>query len=386
MQTQIPIDHRGPPVNILIVDDQPANLTALEVVLDDPGYRLVRAASGEEALLALIADEFACLLLDVQMPGMTGFELARLIGARRSNARTPIIFLTAHYQEDEHALEGYACGAVDYLHKPFQPAVLRRKVGIFADLHRTHRELQSQAAEREARLNAADQQAKERNDRFLAMLAHELRNPLAPITNAVHIIRARATPQHTIQWACEVIGRQAGQMKRLIDDLLEVARLVHGPVALRRETVTLAALVERTLASCEEQRRRDVTLDLPPQAVEIDGDAALLVQALSNLVANAAKFSDPGTPISITGACADGEVRVSVRDAGAGIAPEVLPHVFDLFVQGEQALDRPQGGLGVGLALVRQVVELHGGRVAAHSGGPGQGTEIVVCLPTQAVV
>ena len=128
MQTQTPIDVRDAPVNILIVDDVSANLTALEAVLEHPGWRLVRATSGEEALRALVVHEFACLLLDVQMPGMSGFELARTINGHARNGRAPIIFLTAHYQEDEHALEGYASGAVDYLHKPFHPAVLRRKV------------------------------------------------------------------------------------------------------------------------------------------------------------------------------------------------------------------------------------------------------------------
>jgi signal transduction histidine kinase len=387
MQTHTPLPPPDEAVNILLVDDQAANLVALEAVLDDPAWRLVRASSGEEALMALVADEFACLLLDVQMPGMSGFELARLISGRRASARTPIIFLTAHCQEDTHALEGYASGAVDYMHEPFHPDVLRHKVAIFAELHRTQRELQQRAAERDARLAEAAEEAKRRRDKFLAMLAHELRNPLAPISTAVQIIRVQADPQSRIRWACDVIGRQAGQMSRLVDDLLDVACLVEGRIALREEAVLLSTVMQRALDGCAreiEQRRQSVLLDLPAQAIEIQGDAARLVHAFSNLIANASRFSEPGAAIAIRATCGDGEVQVAVKDAGAGIAPEFLPHVFDLFAQGEQTLDRPHGGLGVGLTLVRQVIELHGGRVVARSDGPGQGTEMVVHLPDRA--
>src|SRR4051812_11954314 len=131
------------PVNILIVDDEPKNLAVLETILDDPGYRLVRATSGEEALLALMADEFAVLVLDVRMPGMSGFEVAQLVKERRKTSRIPIIFLTAYYNEDQHILEGYVSGAVDYLHKPVNPAVLRSKVAVFAELHRKERMLEA---------------------------------------------------------------------------------------------------------------------------------------------------------------------------------------------------------------------------------------------------
>ena len=124
------------PINILIVDDEPKNLTVLETVLDDPGYRLVRAESADQALLALVAEEFALLILDIRMPGMTGFELAQMIKERKKTAQVPIIFLTAYYNEDQHVLEGYGTGAVDYLHKPVNPAILRSKVAVFAELHR----------------------------------------------------------------------------------------------------------------------------------------------------------------------------------------------------------------------------------------------------------
>ena len=203
------------PVNILIVDDEPKNLMVLETVLDDPGYRLIRANSGDQALLALMAHEFAVLVLDVRMPGMTGFELAQLIKDRKKTARVPIIFLTAYFNEDQHILEGYGTGAVDYLHKPVNAAVLRSKVSVFAELHRKERALQAanlllhaevterrraearlselnesldrRVTERTEALQASEAQLREadrRKDEFLATLAHELRNPLAPVRNA----------------------------------------------------------------------------------------------------------------------------------------------------------------------------------------------------------
>src|SRR3569833_2933015 len=196
------------PVNILIVDDEPKNLAVLETVLDDPGYKLVRAPSGEEALLALMADEFAVLVLDVRMPGMSGCEVAQLVKERKKTARIPIIFLTAYYNEDQHILEGYVSGAVDYLHKPVNPAVLRSKVAVFAELHRRGRAVEaanklllSEVAERrnaEEMLNELNhtldlrvrerteelqqsearlKEANRRKDEFLAPLAHALRNP-----------------------------------------------------------------------------------------------------------------------------------------------------------------------------------------------------------------
>lgn len=237
-----------------------------------------------------------------------------------------------------------------------------------------------------ARLNTQMREAERRQDRFVAMLAHELRNPLAPISNAVQILRGKTAPQSTRDWACDVIGRQAGQMARLIDGLLDVARLAQGKVAVRRDTLALTDVVADALEATAPQvtrRKQAVAVELPREPVEIQGDAARLAQALANVVHNASKFSDAGATIRIAADCAGGEVRISVKDAGSGIAPELLPHVLDLFAQAEQALERPQGGLGVGLTLARHVVELHGGRVAVHSEGPGKGTEVVLQLPAR---
>ena len=237
-----------------------------------------------------------------------------------------------------------------------------------------------------ARLYCVVQEADRRKNEFLAMLAHELRNPLAPIRNAVHIMQGDNVTPPTMNWARDVIGRQADHMARLIDDLLDVSRIVQGKVVVKPERLALASLVERSVeASSPRVAARDQTLrvELPEQPLVLNGDAVRLAQVLSNLINNASKFSGPNTKITLSAAYTDGEVRISVKDEGAGIDPTFLPHIFDLFAQADQSLDRAQGGLGIGLTLVKHLVELHGGRVAAYSEGVGRGAEVVVTLPAR---
>jgi signal transduction histidine kinase/DNA-binding response OmpR family regulator len=237
-----------------------------------------------------------------------------------------------------------------------------------------------------ARLYTAVQEADRRKNEFLAMLAHELRNPLAPIRNAVHIMQGPDVTQATMNWARDVIGRQADHMARLIDDLLDVSRIVQGKVVVRPEKLSLASLVERSVeASAPRVAGRDqmLVVELPEQPVELNGDSVRLAQVLSNLINNASKFSGAHTRITLGAAYADGEVKISVKDEGAGIEPAFLPHIFDLFAQADQSLDRSQGGLGIGLTLVKHLVELHGGHVSAYSEGTGRGTEVVVTLPAR---
>jgi signal transduction histidine kinase/DNA-binding response OmpR family regulator len=235
-----------------------------------------------------------------------------------------------------------------------------------------------------ARLYSAVQEADRRKNEFLAMLAHELRNPLAPIRNAVYILASAEALPPKLAWARDVIGRQADHMSRLIDDLLDVSRIVQGKVAVKPEPLALSVLVEGAVeASQPRLAARDQALDveLPPAPVVLQGDAVRLAQVLSNLVNNASKFSPDGTRIQLRAAFEADEVRIAVKDTGAGIAPEFLPRMFDLFAQADQSLDRSQGGLGIGLTLVKHLVELHGGRVWAESAGLGQGTEVFVALP-----
>ena len=240
-----------------------------------------------------------------------------------------------------------------------------------------------------ARLYHAVQDADRRKNEFLAMLAHELRNPLAPIRNAVHIMQGEDVPPARLNWARDVIGRQADHMARLIDDLLDVSRIVQGKVVVQPERLQLSTLVERAVEATAPRvaaLEQSLNVELPAQELALDGDLVRLSQVLSNLINNASKFSGRGTSILLKASHVDDEVRISVRDEGAGIDPAFLPHIFELFVQGDQTLDRSQGGLGIGLTLVKHLVELHGGRVSASSAGPGKGTEVSVWLPAQPMV
>ncbi|MCG2593589.1 response regulator [Ramlibacter sp. XY19] len=237
-----------------------------------------------------------------------------------------------------------------------------------------------------ARLYSAVQDADRRKNEFLAMLAHELRNPLAPIRNAVHILTAAEELPPKLAWARDVIGRQADQMGRLIDDLLDVSRIVQGKVTVKPERLSLATLVELSVeSSAPRLGAREQVLDvvLPKEEIELDGDQLRLSQVLSNLINNACKFSPERSRITLEAKFNDGELQVSVKDQGAGIAPEFLPHMFDLFAQADQSLDRSQGGLGIGLTLVKHLIELHGGHVFATSEGLGKGAEVTVCLPAR---
>jgi len=235
-----------------------------------------------------------------------------------------------------------------------------------------------------ARLYSAVQEADRRKNEFLAMLAHELRNPLAPIRNAVHILASAEELPPKLGWARDVIGRQADHMARLIDDLLDVSRIVQGKVAVKPERLHVSTLIERSVeASAPRLGAREQVLDvvLPKESIEIDGDSVRLSQVLSNLINNASKFSPTRSRIRLEAVYGDGELQIAVKDEGAGIAPEFLPHMFELFAQADQSLDRSQGGLGIGLTLVKHLVELHGGRVWASSEGLGQGAQVTIALP-----
>jgi signal transduction histidine kinase/DNA-binding response OmpR family regulator len=597
----------APPANILLVDDRPANLLALEAILGDLAQNLIKAPSGAEALRALLRDDFALILLDVQMPDMDGLETAALIRARDRSRQTPIIFLTAHDKTELQVFKGYSLGAVDYLVKPIVPEVLRSKVAVFVELFQKTEQVKRQAellranerrehdrvlaaerhrwevehlraeAEREKQLReelrqqaealrqtVADrtraedkvreqarrqalvaqlgqralagldldtlldqavkvgvdvlgveycvvlellpegdqlllragvgwnegvtgratvglgtqsqagyalladepvivedaetetrfeqapvlhehavvggvtviirgrerpfgvlgahssqrrgfapedvhflqgianvlgtaiqrgrhedeiQEASRRKDEFLAMLAHELRNPLAPILNVVHLLRHVEMKGPGFDQAHKVLDRQVRHLTRLVDDLLDVSRITRGKIDLRKERVELRALVDRVVESLHplvEARELRLSVTFPPEPIHFEADPTRLEQILANLLNNAVKYTEPGGSIWLNAAWEHDEVKVAVKDTGIGISKELLPHVFDLFMQADQSLDRAQGGLGIGLTLVRRLVELHGGRVEVSSPGPGQGSEFSVRLPAPA--
>jgi len=250
---------------------------------------------------------------------------------------------------------------------------------------RLHQNLQVEIAERRQAEARLEEQGR-RKDEFLAMLSHELRNPLAPIRNAVEVIRRLAPHDAKLMWATDITDRQVRQLTRLVDELLDVARISQGKIVLKPEPLDLGAL----LAECIEAqrpaiaaRRQLLSQSLPAGPLWVQGDAARLQQVVSNLLSNAVKYTPDGGQLFVGAWVEAAQAVVSVRDNGIGIEPELLPRVFDLFEQGQRSLDRSQGGLGVGLTLVQRLVRLHGGRVEARSGGAGQGSEFRIYLPWQ---
>ncbi len=228
-----------------------------------------------------------------------------------------------------------------------------------------------------------------RKDEFLATLAHELRNPLAPIRNALQIIHLAGNNGPTVEQARMMMERQIGQMVRLIDDLLDVSRISRGKLDLRRERVELASVIKSAVDTAQpliSAAGHELTLSMSPHPIYLDADPVRLAQVFSNLLNNAAKYMDRGGHIWLTSTRGEREVTVTVRDAGIGIPPEALPSIFDMFTQVDRSLEKSQGGLGIGLTLVRQLVEMHGGNVEARSDGQGKGAEFVVRLPMASVV
>ena len=219
---------------------------------------------------------------------------------------------------------------------------------------------------------------------FLAILAHELRNPLAPATNALHILQMKAPPIPEVQWAREVIATQVQRMTRLIDDLMDVSRITSNKLTLRVERVELAKVVEEALTATRpfiEESGHEMTVTLPREPVYLNADMVRLAQVLSNLLTNAAKYTNPGGRISLRAERQGGEAVITIKDSGIGIQPELLPKIFDMFMQGDRTLTRRYGGLGIGLTLVRRLVEMHGGSVEARSEGKDKGSEFTIRVP-----
>jgi signal transduction histidine kinase/DNA-binding response OmpR family regulator len=553
---------------ILIVDDLPEKVLVLETILSElEGVQILTARSGETALQLILENDFAVILLDVNMPGMDGFETASFIRSRKRSAHTPIIFVTA-FADEVLASRGYSLGAVDYILSPVVPGVLRSKVSVFIDLFRLTQQVRRQGeqqvhlareqAARAAAENASQRanflaeasrklaasldpevtwqslgrlavptlaefcgvsrvdadgrvttteliwcdsdgdmhslqvaepadlgraygdcigqvlesghvetvpfggdswppgacgevspnsrrmepgtslvsipirvaertlgivtlalssesesefdialardlaaraasaienaglyesirEAGRRKDEFLAMLAHELRNPLAPIRYAVEIFRMVGLSDAALEQPLDMIDRQVTHMSRLIDELLDFSRLTRGKILLKREPIDLNDIVSQAaddIRATIEENQLSLDVQLPDAPIIVQGDSTRLAQIVSNVLQNATKFTDPGGSVSIELRAESSDLAaITIRDTGIGMEPAMLERAFDTFSQADRSLDRSRGGLGLGLALVKQLVNLHGGTVSVSSAGLGQGTEVTIQLP-----
>jgi signal transduction histidine kinase len=378
--------------NVLLVDDLEENLYVLASLLRREDAELLRARSGREALELLLVHDVALALVDVQMPEMDGFELAELVRGSERTREIPIIFVTAGLHDQARVFKGYESGAVDFLFKPLDPTVLRSKVSVFLELYRNRQQLAARLRQLETLLREREQAAAalrevdRRKNAFIAALSHELRNPLAPIRNSVYVLGRVAAGSDEARRAHAVIDRQVAQLARLVDDLLDVTRISLDKIELQRQRLELNELVRRTVddhRSLFEQGEVSLELALSAHPLFVHADGDRLVQVLGNLLQNAAKFTAAGgrTSVSVGAAPADGHVVIRVADTGVGMTDETLSRLFQPFMQAETSRDRSKGGLGLGLALAKRLVELHGGRVSAASAGVGKGAEFVVALP-----
>ncbi len=356
----------------LVLADDNADMREYLRRLLSTQWTVEAVADGEQALAAIRRHRPDLVVSDVMMPRVDGLELTRRLRADPGTQHLPIILLSARTGEAATS-EGLAAGANDYIVKPFSARELLARARVQLEIARSR--------ERELRRHSAESTSHAK-DAFLAILGHELRNPLAPIQTALDLIKLRG--EHGAIRECAMIERQVTHMVRLVDDLLDVSRVARGNLELDRDRIEVAVLVVRGIEAARprlDRGRHVLHLEVPTRGLLVDADPMRIVQVFTNLVANAAKYTPPGGNITITAARDGDEVVVRVRDDGVGIAADMLPHVFRRFIQAPQDNARSEGGLGLGLAIVKSMVELHGGTVAAASAGRGHGTELTVRLP-----
>jgi signal transduction histidine kinase len=370
------------PVSFLLVDDLEENLFALEALLRRDDLSILKARSGDEALELLLKNDVALALIDVQMPGLDGFELAELMRGNERTRRIPIIFVTAGNADAQRRFRGYEAGAVDFIYKPIEAEILRSKADVFFELFRQRQQIASQRDALQTQAEAL-KEADVRKDEFLATLAHELRNPLAPLRHGLDILRKRPDGPDAAEIR-DMMDRQLVHMVRLIDDLLDVSRVTQGKVELRKERIELAEVVRSAVEAGRpwiDAAGHSLTVDLPSEPIWIDGDLTRLAQIVGNLLNNAAKYTPEGGRIKLAVRGADDIAEISLSDNGVGIPLAMQSKVFHLFTQVDNHLDRARGGLGIGLALVKQLVDMHGGTIDLESAGEGKGTTFYIRIP-----
>jgi PAS domain S-box-containing protein len=533
------------PPRVLVVDDNPSNLTVFKAILSDDNFELVTAKSGVEAMRELLNNDFAAILLDINMPTMDGIQTARLIRERQRSSDVPIIFITAYQPDQAQVLARYASGAADYLVKPVQPEILQSKVRIFVDLFRktrpvewqarqlraTNARLQKEVAQREAaqrdaafereerqrvtlasiadavfsmdakgivsslnppaeqlsgwesalakgrpwsavlgalsepgqqmlednieralsgdqlvrsaqavalhtrngqryieyaaspvhdrlgdvigavlvvrdvtarqrmenersralehaqEARAAAEQANRARDEFLSVISHELRTPLHAIVGWTHILRTNGGDERYVLQATEAIHRSAMAQKKLIEDLLDMSRIINGKIDLTRYAVDLPSVVQAavdTLRPGLEEKSIDVKCEMSVLSGQVVADRFRLEQVVLNVLSNAIKFTPSGGHVQVQLQQADDSAKLVISDDGQGIPAAFLPYVFEAFRQVDSTTTRRQGGLGLGLAIAKQLVSMHGGQISAHSEGSNRGTTVTIELPMRA--
>jgi signal transduction histidine kinase len=355
---------------ILNVDDNDGARYAKSRILTRAGFTVVDAASGAEALALARSGHPHLILLDTKLPDINGMEVCRRLKSDAETCDILVLQTSASYLKPADKIRALDGGADNYLFEPIEPEELVANVRALLRLGRVERELR---------------EVDRRKDEFLATLAHELRNPLGPIRGALEVLR-RLDPQvpPAQEQARQTIKRHTDHMVRLVDDLLDVSRISQGKITLHRAPVELRTFINSAIeisAPIMESRGHALATQLPAQEVWLDGDAVRLTQAVGNLLHNAAKFTSPGGHVRLGARLEGGQVRITVADNGIGIPPAKLGYIFGLFAQDRHAGDRVQDGLGIGLSLVKKLVELHGGSVSAHSEGAGCGSAFEILLP-----
>lgn len=374
-------------VKFLLVDDLPENLLSLEALLQRDELMLLKARSGDEALELLLQHDVALALIDVQMPGLNGFELAELMRGNERTRRVPIIFVTAGTHTAERRFQGYEAGAVDFIQKPIEPEVLRSKAAIFAELCRQRQMISEQRDLLEAQTRAL-QLADKRKNEFIGVLVHELRNPLAALNGGLKIL-SRKPDAGKVEQIHGLMHQQMDHIIRLVDDLLDVSRITQGKINLVKSDFDLRDAIHSALdmtGQAIEERNHAVTVRVPDQPCRVFADKVRLTQCVSNLVNNAAKYTPMGGQIEVALELHPRTYRVSVTDNGLGLSAEGAGAIFTMFEQVEEHRNHAHGGLGIGLALVKQLMELHGGDVSVWSDGPGLGSVFTLELPIQAAI
>jgi signal transduction histidine kinase len=393
----MPIDVES---KLLIVDDLPENLLALEALLRGPARRVFPAASAQQALALLLEHEFALAIIDVQMPGMNGFELAELMRGTERTRPIPIIFVSAAGRERNYAFKGYESGAVDFLQKPLDAQMVNSKVSVFVDLYRHRKALKREidalaVAHEQQQVLVQQQQCTQREleravrmrDDFMSMVSHELRTPLNTLyletqVRKLHLSKGNLAPfsPERLPAMIERDQRQIQNMVRLIDDMLDVTRMRSGALSIQPRPVDLAALARGVVESLLQQAEAvgpPIELEAP-QAIPGQWDEFRIEQVLTNLLTNAMRYGG-GKPIEVEVRAAGGWAEMTVRDHGIGIAPEDHARIFEQFERTDDSR-RQAAGLGLGLYIARQIVRSHGGDIEVDS-RKGEGALFRVRLP-----